>query len=260
MYRVKNGTRWRQRPDPPVVTFSPRAWLKLQHLCHAVQTEVGGYGIATDPEDPLYVDDVLVPKQACTFASVEFDMADAAGRFEDLAVAGLQPFQYSSVWVHTHPGDSASPSGTDEETFACEFTGPWAVMFILARGGATTCRLRVTATGMEVDRDLDVVVDWRRWPKLEESLDALRDGWARELAERVNERQWTYRATQPAVTDYRAPWGDSNDVVTPVTVVDDGPIFLSDVDLLDLEDNRYLDDPDLALFENLAHDLAKEDK
>ena len=47
------------------------------------------------------------------------------------------------LWLHTHPGSSAQPSGTDEATFERVFGQcDWAVMFILARGGETYARLR----------------------------------------------------------------------------------------------------------------------
>ena len=56
------------------------------------------------------------------------------------------PEQFARIWLHTHPGDSAEPSGIDEETFDRVFGRcDWAIMFILARGGQTYCRLRMTA-------------------------------------------------------------------------------------------------------------------
>ena len=48
--------------------------------------------------------------------------------------------------VAPHPGDSAEPSCLDEETFGRVFGRcDWAVMFIVARGGATYARLRFNA-------------------------------------------------------------------------------------------------------------------
>ncbi len=76
-------------------------------------------------------------------------------KFEDEAVAdyidrqvdlGLRIEQFARIWIHTHPGHSASPSNTDEETFERCFGSPdWAVMFILARGGQTYARLRFSS-------------------------------------------------------------------------------------------------------------------
>ncbi|MCA9099133.1 MAG: hypothetical protein KDA36_12140, partial [Planctomycetaceae bacterium] len=60
--------------------------------------------------------------------------------------------------MHTHPGDSATPSFVDEETFAGKFSDPdWAIMGILARSGATYARLRWNAfPGFEIELQMEV--------------------------------------------------------------------------------------------------------
>ena len=56
--------------------------------------------------------------------------------------AGRKPEQFFRVWVHTHPGDSPNPSGTDEETFQRVFGKcEWAVMCIVAEEGKVYARL-----------------------------------------------------------------------------------------------------------------------
>lgn len=104
-------------------------------------TEIGGFGIAG--EDPFCVEDIGLVQQLCTSVTVQF-ADDAVADFFDAQVdLGRRPEQFGRIWVHTHPGDSAEPSGTDEETFArCFGRADWAVMFILARGGQTYSRLR----------------------------------------------------------------------------------------------------------------------
>ena len=74
--------------------------------------------------------------QGARFDSV----ADFFDRQIDL---GRRPEQFARIWVHTHPGKSPEPSGTDEATFARVFgRSEWAFMFILARGGQAYARLR----------------------------------------------------------------------------------------------------------------------
>ncbi|MFO1045858.1 MAG: hypothetical protein U0941_29090 [Planctomycetaceae bacterium] len=47
------------------------------------------------------------------------------------------------MWVHTHPGNCARPSAVDEETLSRVFgRSDWAVMAIVACGGATYARLQ----------------------------------------------------------------------------------------------------------------------
>jgi len=80
--------------------------------------------------------------------------------FDRQVDAGRKPEQFSRLWIHTHPGDSPQPSATDEETFDRVFgCCDWAVMFIIAQGGATYCRLRFN-TGPGGDIEIPVQVDY----------------------------------------------------------------------------------------------------
>jgi hypothetical protein len=123
---ILNPSPPRARRRHPCLTFSPLAWLKLKYFCHAGSTEVGGFGI-TAAEDLLYIEDFATVRQQVSPITVRF-FDDAVANFFDQCVdAGLQPKRFSRVWLHTHPGDSVTPSSTDEETFARVFgiaTGP----------------------------------------------------------------------------------------------------------------------------------------
>lgn len=101
-------------------------------------------------------------QQACTGASVAFDDQAVAEFFDQQVDIGRMPAQFGRVWVHTHPGNFADPSQTDEETFARVFgRTDWAVMFILARQGQSYARLRFHV-GPGGDVDLPVCVDYSR--------------------------------------------------------------------------------------------------
>jgi len=114
----------------------------LLYLRDCGPTEVGGFAIAAT-DDPLLVTDLQLVDQVCSSVSVAFDDRAVADFFDQQVDAGLRPVQFARIWVHTHPGDCPEPSLTDEETFERVF-GPtdWAVMFILARGGQSYCRLQ----------------------------------------------------------------------------------------------------------------------
>ncbi len=72
-----------------------------------------------------------------------FDDAAVADFFEAQVDTGRKPEQFARIWLHTHPGDSPTPSGTDEHTFIDVFGRcDWAVMFVLAQEGKTYARLR----------------------------------------------------------------------------------------------------------------------
>ena len=104
----------------------------------------------------------MTVKQRVTVASVAFDDAAVADFFDQQIDLGRKPQQFLRIWLHTHPGDSASPSSTDEETFARVFgNSDWAVMFILARGGQTYARLRFNV-GPGGHVQIPVEVDFHR--------------------------------------------------------------------------------------------------
>jgi len=95
-------------------------------------------------------------------ASIAFDDEAVADYFEAQVDAGRRPEQFARVWIHSHPGDSASPSGTDEETFQRVFGGcEWAVMFVVARNDRTHARLRFNV-GPGGETVLPVLVDFTK--------------------------------------------------------------------------------------------------
>jgi proteasome lid subunit RPN8/RPN11 len=144
---------WRP-PEPKTrLVFSPLAWLKLMFFLHVGETEVGGFAVTAE-EDPLYVQDILTVRQQTTVVTVEFEDTAVADHFDRSVDAGLRPDRFARIWWHTHPGSSAQPSSTDEETFARVFGGcDWSIMFIVSRSGLTYARLgfnvsvRPTASG-----------------------------------------------------------------------------------------------------------------
>lgn len=148
---------------PSRLVFSPLAWLKLQYLCHAGDTEVGGFAI-TAANDPLYVEEFVTVQQRTSSVSVVMDDQAVADFLDRCVDAGLPPARVLRIWIHTHPGSSPEPSYTDEMTFARVFGRcEWAVMFILDRSGNTYARLSFHV-GPAGAVQLAVSVDWSAWP------------------------------------------------------------------------------------------------
>lgn len=155
------------RPAPelaPGLVFSPLAWLKLQWFLHAGDTEIGGFGISQG-EELLSIADFVTVRQMATAASVEFDDTAVAEYYDRCVDQGLHPKQFGRIWIHTHPGSSPQPSGTDERTFARVFGRcDWSVMFIMSRTGRTYARLNFSA-GPGGSQLLAAEVDWSAWPQ-----------------------------------------------------------------------------------------------
>ena len=144
-------------------------------------TEVGGFGISS-PDDLLLVQDISLVRQLCSAVTVKFDDQAVADHFDDYVDLGYTPERFARIWVHTHPGDSATPSSTDEETFArCFGNSDWAIMFILAQGGETYARLALN-TGPGGDLMLPVEIDFSRPMPASEEQD-----WEQEYLTSVTE-------------------------------------------------------------------------
>ena len=152
------------RPPKLVLRFSSYAWQKLLWFrdkgnVNQSGHEIGGYGI-TLPSDPLAVIDFITIEQDVSAARVAFREDAIMQHLEDMIELNIEPRNCARVWIHTHPqGMSASPSSTDETTFATTFGGAaWAVMFILNQTGDTTTRIR----WKEPPNDIEITcsLDW----------------------------------------------------------------------------------------------------
>lgn len=145
----------------PILRFSPTAWAKLLFLRDYGDTEVGGFGVAAS-DDLLFVEDVQLVEQTCSWAHVALDDESVADFFDTQVDCGHTPEQFGRLWMHTHPGDCPQPSLTDEETFERVFgRSDWAVMFIVAREGQTYARLRFNV-GPGGAIEIPVEVDYSR--------------------------------------------------------------------------------------------------
>jgi len=168
------------------LTFSPYAWAKLLFMRDKTNNEVGAYGIAT-PTNLLHITDLAVIKQTVSSISTEFDDDGIADFFDTQVLAGRKPAEFARIWIHTHPGTSAGPSGTDFATFNRVFGVPdWSVMFILANGGATTCELRFNV-GPKASLQIPVSIDYTQ-PFMGSDFDS----WEAEYKANVATKQYEY--------------------------------------------------------------------
>jgi len=168
------------------LTFSPYAWSKLLFMRDKTNNEVGAYGI-TAPNNLLHIIDLAVIKQTVSSVSTEFDDEGIADFFDAQVLAGRNPVEFARIWIHTHPGVSASPSGTDFETFNRVFGVPdWAVMFILANGGETTCELRFNV-GPKASLQIPVSIDY-----MQPFMGSDFDSWEAEYKANVTVKTYEY--------------------------------------------------------------------
>src|SRR4051794_7010147 len=76
-----------QSRKSPVLRFSPTAWAKLLFLSDIGETEIGAFGISA-PNDLLFVEDVQLVRQTCTYVTVEFEDESVANFFDEQVEIG----------------------------------------------------------------------------------------------------------------------------------------------------------------------------
>lgn len=76
--------------------FSPTAWAKLLYLRDYGDTEVGGFGIAAT-DDLLFVEDLQLVNQVCSWAHVAFDDDSVADFFDSQVDAERRPEQFARI-------------------------------------------------------------------------------------------------------------------------------------------------------------------
>lgn len=175
--------------------FTPYAWAKYAYLRDVGTTEIGGFGVAA-AHDPLLIVDIALVEQECSSCTVELEGESIAELMERMAAAGVPPERCTRVWLHTHPGNSAQPSGTDEDTFEEIYgTAPWAVMAILANGGQCYARAQYgIGPGGSVELAMGVVW-YEAFPASDHAA------WDDEYLQYVTEKVWTAPAKVTHATD-----------------------------------------------------------
>lgn len=156
-------------PGGVVLRFTPQAWEKVVYLRDNVDTEISMIGISSE-DDPLVVEDIRVVKQMAS--SVETDIDDEAicEHLQWCVESGIGPHRGMRIFLHTHPGNSASPSQKDEEKIwkAAFFKHhPWYIMFIVSRGGEVYTRMRRRDPEFPIVQDLEIqsAVDYSLKPE-----------------------------------------------------------------------------------------------
>lgn len=157
----------------------------MKFACHHLNREVSGFGVAYDPERPLYIDDFAIISQCShvTFTSIAEDAL--ATYYEEMADRGFEVKQFGRVWIHTHPEMSASPSSIDENTFIDRFgDADWAVMAIMSKTGDSYARLKINNFVIRTEQKLSWHVDWDAFNSAQLSNPDF-SAWARELHDLV---------------------------------------------------------------------------
>jgi hypothetical protein len=136
------------QPDPhtPVVTLSSLAYLKLHLLALAppvtpptpnpLATRETVAILLPSADDPFHIVDAHVPRQRSTAATWDADPLELGEVFTHYPDAHPSCV---NLLFHTHPGSSASPSGTDLDNWRnVQSTGIFGMMLIFGRPSSPT--------------------------------------------------------------------------------------------------------------------------
>jgi hypothetical protein len=148
-------------PKMPTLYITQFAWMKIGCALRHVDTEIAWWGI-THPDNPMYVQDIIIPHQCASSADVEFDQEQMAQHLFELMDLDIPPRLGAHIHGHSHPGNSAEPSGTDDDMFYKEMAHDkyeWIVSLIVAQDLSHTCRGRIPlSTGHQLTGDVPVVI------------------------------------------------------------------------------------------------------
>ena len=202
--------------DELELRFTAYAWEKLMFMRDTVaHTEIGGLAVS-DTEDVMLVHDILIPKQTVTAVSTRFDQAALADTMATLADPEgeyqLPVDCFMRIWIHTHPGTSAEPSGRDIETFTGEKdfgAAPWGVMMILSDSGETHCSFRFTDV-FGVQRCVQIPVAQAVYVDVPPIDEDTRLGWLKEIQDNVEELYTFRNTTVGALAKRHAPHASSS--------------------------------------------------
>ena len=149
--------------EKPVLAFTPHAYSKLMAMLRKDKNEIGGFGVTEIAEKPTLITDIVVPKQIVGPGSVSFDddsIADITEEFVYREKDPLQPWQFLRIWIHTHPGISASPSNLDEQTFDEVFgIQDYSIMFIISQDYKMYARVQQTMP-IPMISEMEVLIAW----------------------------------------------------------------------------------------------------
>jgi hypothetical protein len=145
--------------------FTAKAKATLEYFRDIGRTEVTCYGVINKD---LIIEDFIIPKQECCSVSIDIDTEDLSDKAFEVweKDKSMDFWRTTSVWIHTHPGTSASPSTVDETQWKeqCEKvenskseSGGIFIMYILAKGGEEYCRMKIKGVDTTISVPVEVV-------------------------------------------------------------------------------------------------------
>lgn len=223
------------RYNPNRLILSEKATMKL-HFMSTYDHELSGMALCEDPNNPLVVTDIMILPQFGSSGWTEFEEDALAEYLGNMEEAGLTRSQMGAIWIHTHPGSSASPSGQDKSQWAAlsEYT-PWAIMLIWASkqkynttSREVTCRFRANVAGdkpgdppiFSFEYDLELYVSHTHHTLATYDQDVI-DGWRDDIASKFT-MKWGTAGNRSGGATYGTRTGKGYSRETPTSPTSGG--------------------------------------
>jgi proteasome lid subunit RPN8/RPN11 len=176
------------------LTVDRGVWARIMYFAKEADGEISGMGI-TPKENRWHIEEFVLPKQECTAAHTEFDGTELAKLMDEYIVKGYEPWQTQRVWIHTHPGFSAEPSGPDWANFDANYVrdrdDSWGTMIVVNQKGEVSVNVWFGMLGAVMKGEL-VVVD--------REVEIHGEEWKKELDEKVTKPKSLVSSTTKYVT------------------------------------------------------------
>lgn len=230
--------------------LSPYAYQKLLFMRDIGETEVSGFAITNTASGyPDLITDFQLVKQECSIVTTDMDDDGLSEYVAVMADNGINPSDCMRVWIHTHPGSSPNPSGTDESTFQKLLSKfPFIVMLIISKEGNKFGRIGFTqgcGGTSPVDWDVDwsipcEAVDFEDWKKEYEGAVKVKK-WisSKKKEEAPLGVSYTWRTRKEREGGGASQYRSNYDFIKWGSERDDDEDFLRDVPMF--EENAYKD-------------------
>lgn len=184
------------------VAYTEEALRKVKALVQCFKTEVAWYGLTREEPGRILIEDILVPEQEVSSASVDGEEGATKVIQELMASGRSEDVERLRYFGHSHADMGVFASSTDREAFI-ELIHPemggwnYRVYSIWNRKGEHRhyIYLRVPGAGAVVVNDATMVVEDTN-PEIQ--------SWLQSVKERVSERRRIYSGVFPNDDDY---WG-----------------------------------------------------
>ncbi len=128
----------------PTVYISVEAKQKLDLYIKCATGEISGFGTVLQTPHALFINDVFILKQECSYTETEISEEDASDMLLEMVLDEQDVNQVKLYW-HSHVNMTTFWSGTDEKTIKVLSKGTWLLSIVGNKQGTYLTRLDISS-------------------------------------------------------------------------------------------------------------------